>query len=508
VIVERSRSSGWGRVFRGNRIVWVLAGTAVGALAIGTGFGAVLVGAEDAGSASRPTEAGLITVPVERRVISNEIVTRGDALFADAVELSVDVSGLDGPAVVTGEVPAVGSTLEAGTVALEIAGRPVIVLPGEVPAYRTMRVGASGSDITQLKAALVALGIDPGDAASPLFDQATASAVAALYSRVGYDPPQSDEGADSATVAAEGAVRQADLAVLSAHAELVTVRSGASASERAEQDAGVSAAERAVATAREMGTSAEVADAEDALAVARIRRDEVLAPASDAVAAASLEAARADAASARRSLVDAREDALTVLPASEVAFVPALPRRVDAVTAVRGQVVQGSPITASGATLTVNASLANADASLVRIGGGAVITLADGTEIPGTIASIAAADELGTAEDAAQETAATSSGTRLVAIVPAGTAEQLVALQGQNVRVALPVESTDGEVLAVPLAALSAASDGSSRVEIPTGSGLETELVPVEPGLAAEGFVEVTVAGASLEPGDQVVVGR
>ncbi|MEY2848504.1 MAG: hypothetical protein RI885_1169 [Actinomycetota bacterium] len=510
-----SQAAGWRRVVAGNRVVWMIAATAAGSLVLGTVLGAVIAANRTSGPDGAEPVAGLITAPVERRVITNEIVTRGDAVFADAVEVRLDASTLDGPALVSGRIPAVGSALEAGSVALEVAGRPLIVLPGELPAYRTMKVGTSGSDVAQLKAALTALGIDPGDESSPVFDAATAGAVTALYARVGYDRPESDAGTTEAIAGAESVVRTADLAVLGARRALTVAQAGASAGDRAEQDAQVRAAERALATAQAAGVASEIATAQDAVDVAGVRRQDALAVQDTSVEQAGLAVATADAAAARRALTEARSDALAFLPAREVAFLSSLPRRVDATTAVRGRPLEGPAFTASGAMLSVVADVSAADASRVAVGGAVAITLADGTEVAGTIASIAAAgggrndtSEEGGSEQPDAATAPVGGSSTTVAITPTVTTEQLLALQGQNVRVAIPVESTDGEVLAVPLAALSAGADGASRVEIPTGVGRATDLIPVETGLAAGGFVEISPREGRIEPGDPVVVGR
>ena len=87
------------------------------------------------------------------------------------------------------------------------------------------------------------------------------------------------------------------------------------------------------------------------------------------------------------------------------------------------------------------------------------------------------------------------------------TASQLALLRDANVRVTIPVRSTSGKVLAVPVAALSSGSDGGSRVEVLRNG--KVDLVPVTVGLSADGFAQVTPAGdAKLSEGDQVVVGR
>ena len=87
------------------------------------------------------------------------------------------------------------------------------------------------------------------------------------------------------------------------------------------------------------------------------------------------------------------------------------------------------------------------------------------------------------------------------------TPEQLEALRDSNVKVTIPVSATEGEVLAVALAALTAGPGGQSRVEVLRGA--DTELVPVEVGLSAGGYAEIRPAeGHALQAGDAVVVGR
>ena len=80
---------------------------------------------------------------------------------------------------------------------------------------------------------------------------------------------------------------------------------------------------------------------------------------------------------------------------------------------------------------------------------------------------------------------------------------------GLNLRVTIPVSTTGGEVLTVPLAALSAGADGSVRVEVESESTPgETRVVTVATGLETTGFVEVRALDGELEVGDRVVVGR
>jgi hypothetical protein len=78
-------------------------------------------------------------------------------------------------------------------------------------------------------------------------------------------------------------------------------------------------------------------------------------------------------------------------------------------------------------------------------------------------------------------------------------------LEGFSLRLTIPIESTKGLVTAVPLSALSLWADGKSRVQVQNNGALE--YVAVAPGLAADGFVEVTPVDGMLEPGQLVVVG-
>ena len=81
------------------------------------------------------------------------------------------------------------------------------------------------------------------------------------------------------------------------------------------------------------------------------------------------------------------------------------------------------------------------------------------------------------------------------------------ALVGASVKLSIAVQSTQGEVLAVPVNALSIGADGRERVQVDRGGG-RTELVYVRTGLRAQGFVEVSPRKAgALKEGDLVVIG-
>ncbi|MGY1714478.1 hypothetical protein ACI78R_08480 [Geodermatophilus sp. SYSU D01106] len=495
-----SRWSAWLSLLHRNRPLWGTTAVAVVALVAGLLTGRFLV-APDATSDEAPAP-GLVTVPVAFGALSNDVTIRGEVGYADSVEVTIDTSAVPGPAVVTGQVPEVGSELDAVEVALEIAGRPVVVLPGELPAYRTLRVGVSGPDVVQFKEAVRAVGLDAGDPGNDVFDQTAAAAVTALYAQAGYPPPAPEEGSEDGVLAAQDAVRGAEQAVAAAQAELSSARSGPSAVDVREADNAVASARRALdaALAATPDDAVTIGDLRDTLALAQLRRQALDAPPDTTAQRASLSAAEDQLALAREELGRAREAALPALPAGEVLYLTQLPRRVDAVEARRGAVLQGTAMTVSGATLSLSGTVAVADARLLSAGMTAAFDLPDGTEHPATVTEVTP----GEGEEARWT----------VQLEPAPlTPEQVAELQGANVRVGIPVGATDGDVLSVPLAALSAGPGGEARVEVVEGdprdgARAETRTVVVETGLAADGAVEVRPVEGDLEEDDLVVVGR
>jgi hypothetical protein len=144
--------------------------------------------------------------------------------------------------------------------------------------------------------------------------------------------------------------------------------------------------------------------------------------------------------------------------------------------------------------LVVESALSAADAKLVKEGDTVAIRATDsGVEATGTVTHMA-----------------TTPGTNGVdpqryylEVTPTGLD---VSLNGASVVQTISVRTTEGEVLAVPVAALSMASDGTTRVQVKAGTG-PTRYVRVEPGLSAKGLVAVNPVEGDLGPGDLVVVG-
>lgn len=88
-------------------------------------------------------------------------------------------------------LPGEGDVVAPGQVLFSVSGTPVVLLEGEMPAYRALEQGVRGADVAQLNASLAALGYGVAaglDAASDEFSAATASAIRELQLAVGAEP--------------------------------------------------------------------------------------------------------------------------------------------------------------------------------------------------------------------------------------------------------------------------------------------------------------------------------
>ncbi len=426
------------------RVLVGVSAVATVSLGVGVAAGSRISSPEDAAAKTAAPKASQITVPVEKKALSSKVVGRGDASFDGAVNIRVETSGLTTPAIVTGKVPAVGSTITEGKALLEITGRPVIGLAGVLPMYRTLSPGSKGPDVLQLEQTLDRLGLDPGDVDDE-YDGDTSAAVERLYEKAGYDAPEPDQQLTQAVDGAEKTVDQMKNALRQAEAQLKAAKNAAKAGGNTD-------------TSVQQGA---VDDAEENLA------------------------------DAQEALNEAEFKAGTPLPVSEIVYVKTLPRRVDDVKVERGGTVNGVVMSASGASLVVTVKVDAATAERLKTGMAASLDLGEGTAVAGKVRRV------------------TKNGDQYDVVVAPNTltAKQLALFRDANVRVTIPVKSTAGKVLAVPVAALSSGPDGGSRVEVLRDGKIE--LIPVTVGLSADGYAQVTPSGdVKLSEGDQVVVGR
>jgi multidrug efflux pump subunit AcrA (membrane-fusion protein) len=173
----------------GNRLVVlgsVLATITVAAL-VAWLVGSRIESPADAAARTAPPAPSPILVPVEKRVLGSNVVTRGTARFGLPQPLSLAPSVLKPQASLITTLPARNAQLGDGAVALTASGRPVFIFQGEVPAYRDLAPGVAGEDVRQLEQALKRLGFDPG-LVDGIYDQQTSAAVAKWYAKKGWEP--------------------------------------------------------------------------------------------------------------------------------------------------------------------------------------------------------------------------------------------------------------------------------------------------------------------------------
>ncbi|MDH5372889.1 MAG: peptidoglycan-binding protein [Acidimicrobiia bacterium] len=527
---------------------------------------------------TEPPPPSRITVPVEMRTLGRDIIIRGDVRFDQpaGIALADPPAVLGGASIVT-LAPDEGTNLTEGALVIEVSGRPILVLQGDLPMFRTIRPGDKGDDVVQLEEALVRIGFDPG-AVDGVYDAATAGALVEWYRSLGYEPigPNEQEQAelDSAKASVDAAgqevtfatqslaaakaplpqsqILELDAAVASAERALVDAQANAEVANAAAVDS-VGSAEQAVvdATAAQEVADARyaqalggthpdtglpptpeelidlqqtaldataaldeansilaqaiidrdqtarngagmVADAEDQLAIQKARRTEMLKPPSTSDQEAALAAARK-----RLNEAQADYDALlartgVIAQRSEIMFMRRLPVRIDRVFVERGDGVGGEVMQVTGSEMAIDTSIALADADLINVGDEVIIedSYSDITTT-GTVTK--KGDRPGTNG---------VDGDRI--FLEVSPLEDLS--EGFNVKLTIPVESTGGDVLAVPLAALSATADGSTRVEVEHDDG-STAFIVVTIGLDAGGYAEISAVDGEIQEGDRVVVG-
>lgn len=449
---------------RRRKVVALVAGGALVLTVAGVAASLVVRSPAQVAAEAKAPHQGVLTAPVEKRVLKDSVVLRGTVAAGQSVD--VTVSGAAGTAgtsrsVVTKAPKPVGSKVVAGQVIAEISGRPVFALKGKVPVYRDLKSGATGDDVAQLQSALAQLGHASNPDARGTFGSGTRRALAGFYTSIGYDPVSAQT--DGAT-----AVQEA-------------------------QDA-VTAAER---------TAQDAEDARDARATQETRR--------------AAERADQDLQRARTRLSRAQAEAGPMLPASEVVYLSGFPARVDSVSAVLGSAVTGKVMTLSAGRLVVDGYLQEAQKGLVRTGQKAEIlqeqtgkvtrakvrSVADTPEAAEQSGDGAAASAEGGAEAGSGQQSA-AQGYRMVVAPDTPLASGAV---GEDVRLTVEAASTEGEALVVPVSAVSAASDGGTVVTVVTSSGKQRR-VAVRTGTNGDGYVEVRpVDGAALAEGDQVVTG-
>lgn len=511
-------------------LICVMAFVAIAALA-GWVAGSRIESPADAAARTAPPTPSPILVPVEERVLSSNVVTRGTARFGLPQPVSISPSALKPNAGLITTLPLRNTQFGEGDLLLSASGRPVFVLQGDTPAYRDLVPGISGDDVRQLEEGIARLGFAPGPV-DGTFDQRTSAAVARWYRSTGWEPFGPTLEQLTQVRALEQSLGEAEKQKLASAAELDArisdqqrllgspdqstpravdmERARANYAEKAaEAEVAAKIAERALIaldprqpeTARAAAearlelarAAARDAELQAGLAIQAAERDAKLATGQRGVAEMN---ARLAAEFAERLAGDLRKAKAKLgiqVPVDEIIFVPALPVRVEEVTAVVGDPARGPVMSVTDNQLSIDSSLALDVAPLVKPG------------MPVTIDEPA----LGIKASGVVKWVADTPGTRGVdgyhIYFEVRVDETTAPIERFSLRLTIPIKSTDGAVTVVPISALSLAADGTSRVRYQHNGALEYRVV--EPGLTADGFVQVTSVDGDFTPGQLVVVG-
>jgi hypothetical protein len=554
----------------------------------------------DRAAASEAPEPSLITVPVELRSLSSELVLAGQVAYNEPTPLQLAGSvGIEtGEAAVVTDMRQIGDVIQEGDAILEVTGRPVLALQGDVPMYRRLVIGSEGPDVGQLEQALVRLGYDTGTA-DTVFDEATAAAVEQMYADAGYVAEGPSVAERDALATAQDTVRQSEDNLRAAQKAIADASRPLRESERLQLERNLQQARQAVPDAREDADEARVqgdqsiATAQAALDAARIVRDAAVtqrdqaqqgaidpqtgepfsadriielqvaaAEAEEALIAAdgALATARTQAASsieqADRAIADAQfqlqlveaqyaettapgdvsslqeavnaaqeaVDAATAnlaalqaatgprIPPGEIVFVPVLPSNLTESYVALGAAVQGVLGTLATTDTLITARVSRVDSALVAVGAAVDIEIRGaGVSTTGTVLSVGAPAET-TQPGGEGPTPQQGSGRLEVTIAP-DDPDAVRNYVFWDARVVVSVAATEGEVLVVPVAALTVGPDQISQLEIERTPATDTtpavtEIVKVEVGLTASGLAEVRpLEPGTLKEGDRVVIG-
>jgi hypothetical protein len=188
----------------------------------------------------------------------------------------------------------------------------------------------------------------------------------------------------------------------------------------------------------------------------------------------------------------------SIVPMSEVVFLPKLPARVSTIGGQIGDSVTDPLIAFTTGNLALTARLDPSAIALVKPGMKvSILSEATGFATSGQI------QHIGT-----PTTPANSSG--LAPFVPlriVTTRPLPLSLNGEDVRVTITTASTKQAVIAVPEAAVSTSVDGRTTVTLLDSKG-DRRVAPVTTGVSADGWIQVSSIDGVVKPGAVVITGQ
>src|SRR5438477_638373 len=209
---------------RRNTALAIALAAVVTASAVGWVAGRRIQSPAEIASRTAPPPASLITVPVELRTLTSDVVARGTVRYGSPQTVTLPASPLKPGTSIVSIAPVKGAALNEGNVALSVSGRPVLVLQGAQPAYRDLGPGAVGEDVRQLQAGLTRLGFNPGALHGALIQATAAVGVAQADVDAAKDEVANANAAikvaESRVALNAGRVKQVDSAVSQVNGKL------------------------------------------------------------------------------------------------------------------------------------------------------------------------------------------------------------------------------------------------------------------------------------------------
>lgn len=380
---DAGQQSGKRRLGRRRRVLLVIVAIALAASAGGVWASAYIKSPAEVAARAKPPGLTLLTAPVRQQVINVTVLAQGVVKKPPQISGPASTASGGGPGnaqpIVTRLFLRPGSTVRPGSVILEVAGQPLFVFAGAIPAYRDLVPGESGTDVAQLQAGLERLGFWVGDDTRGEFGPGTQRAVADYYHKIGYPVPTG-----------------------------------------------------------------------------------------------------------------------SVVPLSQVMFVPRLPAQVVKLDQPVGGTASGPLVALSMGKPGIAGQLNPADARLVRPGMRVqIFDPATGSTFSGQVRSVGTRTQ----------TSGSISGGFYVPMRVSTRTRVPASMAGQDVKLTITAAHTAGPVLTVPQAAIFASADGQTYLTKVTATGSRVR-VPIRTGFTGDGLVEVAlVDGGTLNAGDTVAVG-
>lgn len=382
--------------------------------------------------------------------------------FRDLGEAPVTVSVATSRSGVVTWLPEPGDQVPIDGELVRIADSPVILLPGELPAWRNLGIGSTGEDVRQLEEALAGLGYDPEGTMTvdDYFSSTTGTTIGRWQEAHGLVVDERFTLGDAVFLPQAATIGEVRVSVgdsVNGSTVVVVATVGADPIDGAD----VTQLQEALAR---LGYVTRVSGVLGTDTTAAIQR--------------------------WQSEVGAEPDGVVHL--GEVVFLPA-PVRITEATLGAGKPVNngGNVLATSSSQSVVSVELSAADQELLAIDQVVRVEMPDGSVVDAVVTDIDRIARRTNAGDVVFDV------TILLLDESVGS-----ELDQAPVEVLVVTDSRLG-VLAVPVTALLALAEGGYAVEVDRGGGA-TGLVAVTPGLYADGWVEVTSAG--LAAGDMVVV--